>query len=64
MTDDLAAGVGQEQAFNDPEFLASVRLHEICRELVWVTAQKLQQFFVTALTNCLTQPGHLLHGLW
>ena len=64
MTNDLTAGIGQEQAFNDPEFLVPVLVHEVCGKLVRMPAQELQQFLIAALSNCLTQLRHLLHRLW
>ncbi len=62
MTDDFAAGVGQEQSLHDPEFFVRVQLQRI-RRLVRMPAQKFQQLFVAALAHRLTQLGHLLHGL-
>ena len=64
MTDDFAAGIGQEQSFNDPEFFAGVLLKSIRQRPIRMVPEDFEKILVAALAYRLTQLGHLLHGLW
>ena len=62
MTNDLAARVSQQQAFDDSEFFASIVVQ--IRKAVRMPSQNLKKFFITALAYRSTQLAHLLHSLW
>ena len=59
---DFAARIGQQQAFDDSEFFASVLVW--VRKVLRMPSQNLKKFFITALAYRSTQLAHLLHSLW
>ncbi len=64
MTDDFAAGIGQEQSFNDPEFFVGVLPKSIRQRPIRMVTEDFEKILVAAFAYCLTQLCHLLHRLW
>src|SRR5579872_4250079 len=58
MTNDFAARVGQQQAFDDSEFFASILIR--ARKVLRMPSQDIEKFFITAFAYRSTQLAHLL----